>query len=467
MPKLIFGEQFNRLHDGSFFMIHDGKPNLKVTLNLQITPVNQFFKYLDLPVTTATTIENKYLSEIKIPSDALVYIKNGNYINQFTMIDTFAFRDHPLWSNPQLTAEMLKCNHSFFNWIKNPTAEMNSISVKSMEGHLTLISEITTEICLSAIVQNEYLWNHIPAKLQTTELATAALQRNLRCTNVIKIAGNYELNLQIQMVAEYIKNPTAKLNKLLINEHGYKLGNLYSANEFLKLNPGPFVIFMSTVIKEGSYVNEKFCAFPTYKYTEFFVGGELCFWDFKTINEFRGKFMAEIMIPTDAMVYDRYKTNKFIIKKPWKIEDHPLWDNADLCRHAFQYNTQLIKWIKNQDMLNFLDPNIKWNHTMFQSVKHKTAELFAIAIKHDPEIIKHIPKIWQTDEMVQIAVLSNGELLEFIDDRFQTEGLCYAALRNNLLSNRFIKIPNLQYLCELIKSIDDNIPQLQTILFKS
>jgi hypothetical protein len=123
-----------------------------------------------------------------------------------------------------------------------------------------------------------------------------------------------------------------------------------------------------------------------------------------------------------------------------KQNDYHLLDKIEnqteeLCIEAIKQNYQALKFVKNQT-LKICKEAIKININAYFYIRDKTFDINLMVVKNTGWMIKYIKN--QTLELCWYAVQQDGLSLEYVNEIFKTEFICFEAISQNPFAIMFI-----------------------------
>lgn len=186
--------------------------------------------------------------------------------------------------------------------------------------------------------------------------------------------------------------------------------------------------------------------------------------------------ICTVTIPPNARVVkigNKYRADCVILSAPVRFADHPMWNDAEVCRKAVEQHAYAIRFVKEQtselckiaimkDSLSIafitnVTPElcklaVQRNGYAIQYMVNQTPKLCKLAILHDPSAIQYVKK--QTSELCKLAIQQNSNAICYVNE--QTPELCRLAVqKGGTYVLPYIKNENITpELTELAKSVD-------------
>jgi len=222
-PTTIFYKLTNETENHNGFQFQDG-------LNIDTYPINiNECSQGGLYFTDKNNIlrwikyngkEMKYIREVEILDDSLIFIEDKKYkTNKFILKQR-----QELTKNNMVCKLAVQQNCLALKYVKNQTNEICKLAVQQCGYALPYVKNQTDEICILAVQQYGYALPYV--KNQTEEICKLAVQQNGCALQYVKNQTDEICKLAVQQngyALPYVKNQTEEICKLAVQQNIHAL----------------------------------------------------------------------------------------------------------------------------------------------------------------------------------------------------------------------------------------------------
>jgi len=443
----------------------------------------------------------KYIREVEIPDDALVFIDYNSFkADKLILKERSNISDSEIWNDINYCKEVLLLDHRYISFIKNPPYELLDWLLSKRPIAIEYIDQVPNDLIIKVITNMPYLIKYV--KNPTIEHYLLAYEKNSYAIQYIDIKPD--------ILAELIKiNPAIATLREKKNIYGnyidsghYKTGESYYP--FINKGTGTSTSTSKQIVPyappteaESAIEIKKNPLYIRHVTTQTNYLCQLAFsLNKEAIKYIEPKWMNATMC--DEAVLENYKLLTYVPAEYISFMDHKIIISAlekngklielipnpthEMCIAAVTNNPEAIYDIKNKskDIIDFIiKKNPKYLHlvddididdekelekiinefpTFYQKVKHKTLNLSIIAVNRIPGNLKYVPEEFQTEALCLSAINGSPKVLQYIIN--QTISMCLNAVSKDGTCLKFVKNKT-QEICQ--KALENNPYALEFI----
>jgi len=117
----------------------------------------------------------------------------------------------------------------------------------------------------------------------------------------------------------------------------------------------------------------------------------------------------------------------------------------EICNLAVLKDSRAIQYVPEKFMVALCRQAVERNGWAINCIseRHRTEELWRIAISKSWSLLKELPASLMSEEFCRLAVSSCGKALEYVPDKYKTKELCFAAVKQDGHALKFVDVSKL------------------------
>jgi hypothetical protein len=266
----VSGEEFKKLYPNTTFYkltndieCHNGfqfNDGLNID-HVKFDPTDEckggglYFTELNNVAMWITYIHIKYIREVEILDDSLIYIEKNKFkTNKFVLKERCLLKDFPFLNDMYFCLLAVQQNGLALRYVHEQTNGICLIAVQQNSSALEYVKDQTDELCLAAVQKDWMSLQYV--KDQTYEICLAAVQQYGTILHLVNEQTNDICLSAVQqngLALHYVKNQTEEICLLAVQQNGWALRYVVKQND----NICKFAVKQNGAAFQ--YVKEKTC----------------------------------------------------------------------------------------------------------------------------------------------------------------------------------------------------------------